>query len=776
MPLSSIKFAPGFDKQSTSYGAEGKWVDGENVRFRYGQPEKIGGWIKLTNDKLIGSARSMFGWTALDGTRYLAIGTDKKLYIYTEGSYFDVTPIRATESSLTNPFVTTSGSAVVTVTDVGHSARQGDFVTFTAASTVGGLDMNAEFEITAVTSSSVYTVTHSSNASSGATGGGSSTATYQIRVGQETNIYGYGWGVSTWNGFVIPTVTDAVNMGSGINSSATTLTVNDGSKFAVNDFIIVDQEIMKVTGKSTNDLTVVRGIAAVGSTTTTSAGSHVAAAHADDAVVTIITSSVGWGEGNPTSDTVLDNRYWVFDSFGEDLLALQSDGALYKWDTSAGTSTRAAVVHANAPTASRFLILSSPDRHIFLLGTETTAGDTSTQDDLFLRFSSQEDPSTWTPARTNSAGSFRIQDGSKIITAVRSRGAILVWTDKSLHSLNFVGQPFVFGLTQLAANCGAVSPNCAVDVNGTSFWMSQEAFFLFDGAVKKLPCSVQDHVFDDFNLTQQRLVFAGLNTDYNEITWFYASSGSNFIDRNVTFNYLEGTWYTNTLARTTWLDRGVYQVPYATEYEPTVVGDNPTVLGATDGATLIYSHEQGVDDEQGAMNCFVKSGDFDLQDGEQILSISRMIPDFKNQKGSANVLLSFSNYSGNSNTDKLNGAITSSATSITLDNASQFDSEGTILLGSEIITYTAKDVNNSNTLTGCSRGTNGTTAAAHVDGAVVTNYTNTRINRSTITPSTDKIDIRGRGRHGSVLISSNAVGDDWRFGTLRLDVKPDGGR
>ena len=775
MPLSSIKFAPGFDKQSTSYGAEGKWVDGENIRFRYGQPEKIGGWVKLTNAKLIGSARSMFGWTSLDGTRYLAIGTDKKLYIYNEGSYFDITPIRATEGSLSNPFKTTDGSAVVTVTDTGHSARQGDFVTFTAASTIGGLDMNAEFEITEIISSTQYKVTHSSNASSTVSaGGGSSTAAYQIRVGQETNVYGYGWGVSTWNGLIQPTVTDAVN--ETFSDSDTTLTVDTGASFSTNDFILINQEILKVTNVSSNDLTVIRGIAAVGSTTTTSAGSHVAAAHADDSVITIITTSVGWGQGNPTSETIIDSRYWVFDSFGEDLLALQSDGALYNWDTSSGTSTRATVVHANAPTASRFLIVSTPDRHVFLLGTETTPGDTSKQDDLFLRFSSQEDTSTWIPSSLNSAGSFRIQDGSKIITAVRSRGAILVWTDKSLHSLNFVGQPFVFGLSQLASNCGAVSPNCAVDVNGTSFWMSQESFFLFDGAVKKLPCSVQDFVFDDFNLTQQRLVFAGLNTDYNEITWFYASSDSNFIDRNVTYNYLEGTWYTNTLARTTWLDRGVYQIPYATEYSPTVVGDTPTVLGATDGSTLVFSHEQGVDDEQAGMNCFIKSGDFDIQDGEQVLSISRMIPDFKNQKGSANVLLSFSNYSGNSNTGKLNGALTTSATSITLDDAAQFDSAGTILIGSEIITYTAKDVNDANVLTGCTRGTNSSTAATHVDGAVVTNYTNTRINRSTVTPTTDKVDIRGRGRHGSVLISSNDVGDEWRFGTLRLDVKPDGGR
>jgi hypothetical protein len=190
----------------------------------------------------------------------------------------------------------------------------------------------------------------------------------------------------------------------------------------------------------------------------------------------------------------------------------------------------------------------------------------------------------------------------------------------------------------------------------------------------------------------------------------------------------------------------------------------------------VFSHEQGLDDDQSAMNCFIKSGDFDIEDGQQILSINRMIPDFKEQKGSADILLSFSNYSGNTNTDKLNGAITSSATSITLDDTTHFDSAGTILIGSEIITYTAKDVNDTNILTGCTRGTNSTTAASHIDVAVVTNYSSTRINRSNITPGTDKVHIRGRGRHGNVLISSNNVGDNWRFGTLRLDVKPDGGR
>ena len=791
MPLASVKFAPGFDKQSTEYGAEGKWIDGENIRFRYGQPEKIGGWVKLFNEKLIGAVRAQFAWTALDGTRHLALGTDRKLYLYVEGAIVDITPIRNPDSdnnttnsvNLTNPFVTTSGSPIVTVTDAAHGATAGDFVTFSNASDVGGLDMNAEFEITSVTSSSVYTVTHSSNASSGATGGGSSTVdcAYQISVGQEVNTYGYGWGISAWNGVAGTVVEDQLN--EALDTSETGIDVDDGSKFANGDFILIDQEIMKVTGVSSNTLTVTRAVVKVGSTTVASAGSHVAATHADNTKVTLIFDAsdttinyTGWNQPSSTSGTVINSRYWVFENFGEDLLALASNGSLFKWDKSSGQTTRAAVV-TNAPTAARHLILSTPDRHVILFGTETTIGTTTTQDDLFLRFSSQEDTNTWSPASTNTAGSFRIQDGSKIMTVVRSRGGILVWTDTSLHSLQFIGAPFVFGLTQIAANCGAISPYSAVDVNGTTFWMSQQSFYMFDGAVRKIPCSVQDYVFDDFSITQQPLIYAGLNSDFNEITWFYASADSSFIDRNVTYNYVEGTWYTNSLARTTWLDYGVYQIPYASEYSPTVVGDTPTVLGATDGSSIIYQHEQGVDDDTEAMECFLQSGDFDIEDGQNILSVSRFIPDFKDQEGSAEVLLTFKDFSQTTSTTALKTAITSSSSTsdITVKKSVNLPSEGTILIGTELITYTS---NNTTTgvLSGIARGASSSTATTHASNKKVTNYTNVRINRSTVTPTTTKIDTRGRARQANVVISSTAIGDKWRYGTLRLDVKPDGGR
>jgi hypothetical protein len=684
-----------------------------------------------------------------------------------------------------DPFVTTSGSPIVTVTDSGHGASAGDFVTFSNADAVGGLDMNAEFEITEIVSSSVYKVTHSSNASSGATGGGSSTVDveYQINVGQEVNIYGYGWGIDAWNGIAnTGRITDQLN--EALDATETGVDVDDGSKFANGDYILVDQEIMKVTGVSSNTLTVTRDLTTNEGTTTVSAGSHDATTHADNTTVTIIfdasdtsINATSWNEAASASETVLDSRYWVFENFGEDLLALQSNGKLFKWDKSGGVTTRAAVVHANAPTASRHLILSTPDRHAILLGTETTIGSTTTQDDLFLRFSSQEDTSTWSPSSTNTAGSFRIQDGSKIITALRSRGSILIWTDTSLHSLQFIGPPFIFGLSQVASNCGAVSPYAAVDVNGTTFWMSQQSFYMFDGAVRKIPCPVQDYVFDDFSITQQPLVYAGLNSDFNEITWFYASQDSDFIDRNVTYNYVEGTWYTNSLARTTWLDYGVYQVPYATEYSPTVTGDTPTVLGATDGSSIIYQHEEGVDNDIEAMECFLQSGDFDIEDGQNILSVSRFIPDFKDQEGSAEVLLSFKDFSQTTSTTALKNAISSasSTSDITLKKSANFPSEGTILIGTELITYTS---NNTTTgvLSGISRAASGSTATTHASNKKVTNYTNVRINRSTVTPTTTKIDTRGRARQANIVISSTAIGDKWRYGTLRLDVKPDGGR
>ena len=608
MPLSKLQFRPGIDKQNTEYGAEGRWIDSDNVRFHYGLPQKVGGWQKLVDDTLIGVARDIHAWTDLSGVRYTALGTDRKFYIYTEGTIGDVTPIRKTTSSISNPF-TTNGTVNVTVTDTGHNAAVGDFVVFDSFSAIDGLDMNAEFEITSITNSNSYVVTQTSNASGSTSGGGGTgNINYQISIGTDASVYGYGWGVGTWN---------------------------NGT----------------------------------------------------------------WNTPRSTSTVTLDGRNWSFDNFGEDLIATVHKGGTFRWDTSAGLNTRATVI-SQAPTTSRFNLVSMPDRHVFLFGTETTIGDANTRDDLFLRFSSQEDFTTWTPTATNTSGSFRIQDGSKIVAAVRSRNAVLVWTDNSLHALQFVGAPFTFSLVELGANCGAVGVHSAVDINGVAYWMSQNSFYLYDGTVKKLPCSVQDYVFEDFSIANYPETYAGINSEFNEITWFYPSAASTQIDRAVTYNYLEKSWHTSNLARTSWSDYGVYQQPYATKYFPNDTATTPTVIGLTAGATTFYEHEVGFDDDGTAMTAFITSGDFDIQDGQQMLSVSRGIPDFKDQVGDATIKLGFKSFPSS----------------------------------------TANEISR------------------------------------TVNTNTTKFDLRGRGRQANVDIRSTDVGANWRYGTLRLDVKPDGGR
>ena len=612
MPLTKIAFAPGIDKQDTEYGAAGRWTDSDFVRFRYGLPEKIGGWIKLIPNTLVGVARDMHAWTDLNGVRYTAIGTDRKLYIYSEGVAYDITPVRGSPGSITG-FTTTNNSATVTVTDPSHGAEVGDFVTISSTSgPVNGIPaatMDAEYEILTVPTGNTYTITAAANATSTGASAATATATYQISVGTAVSQYGYGWGTYQW-------------------------------------------------GKEE------------------------------------------WGTPRSTSNVTIEGRNWSFDTFGEDLLATVSNGGTFRWDTSVGVGTPAAIV-SSAPTLSRFNLVSMPDRHVFLFGTETIIGDETTRDDLFLRFSSQEDYTTWIPTATNTAGSFRIQDGSKIITAVRSRNAVLVWTDTSLNALQFVGAPFTFNLTQIGANCGAVSLHSAVDVNGTAFWMSQNSFYKFDGAISKMPCSVQDYVFEDFSITNQPETFAAVNSEFNEVTWFYTSNDATQIDRYVTYNYLEDCWSTGSLARTTWQDYGVYQKPYATEYSTTTIANNNVINGLTAGATTLFQHETGDDNDTTPIDAFIESGDFDIADGQPFLHIGRGIPNFKNLSGSVDLTLKFKTYP--------------SAT------------------------------------------------------------TSTTVVR-TIVPTTEKFDLRGRGRQANIRIDSDAVGDKWRYGTLRLDVQPDGGR
>jgi hypothetical protein len=556
MPLTNFTIKPGINKEVTDYTGQGQWVDSDNVRFFNGLPQKIKGWDKFVETTIVGVVRDQHAWISLDGTRYDAFGTDRKLYVYEEGLVFDITPIRNTEA-LTDPF-TTNGTATVLVTDAGHGCQQGSFVTFDSFSTIDGLDMNQEFEVTSVVNTSAYTVTHTSTASgSTAGGGGTGNATYQINPGPSFSTSAYGWG------------TDGYGLGA-------------------------------------------------------------------------------WGEPSTVSNVTLEARQWSLDNFGEDLIATQLNGGTYRWDTSSGTSTRAAIV-ANAPTTSRLSLVSSPDRHLVLFGTETTIGNPATQDDLFLRFSDQEDINNYTPTAENTAGSLRIADGSRILAAERSRGQTLVWTDTSLHSLQFIGPPFTFGLRQLGQNCGIIGQHAGIDLNGNSFWMSQDSFYTFDGSVKKLTCTVEQFVFNNINQTASENAFAGHNGEFNEILWFYARTGSDQINAIVAYNYQEGTWWTGTLARTSWIDRETYDNPIATQYLGNTTANNETILGLTSGATQIYLHEQGNDADGQAIDAYLKSGAVQIGQGDDFSFVSKLIPDIQNQSGTLNLDFEFLRYPNDAN-------------------------------------------------------------------------------------------------------------------------------
>ena len=555
MPLVNFRPAPGINKEVTDYTGQGKWTDGDMVRFFQGSAQKIKGWEKFISTTLIGVARDAHAWVGLDGTRLLAVGTDRKLYIVVEGLAYDITPIRETQA-LTNPF-TTNATTFVTVTDTAHGAAKGDFVTFDSFSAIDGLDMNKEFEITSVANNNAYVVTAGS-AASGSTsgGGGSGNAKYQISIGPELSTPAFGWGTDTW-------------------------------------------------------------------------------------------SSGTWGTASSSSNVTLEARQWSLDNFGQILIATVLNGGAFEWDPDDGPTTRAVAI-TNAPTKSRLSLVSTPDRHVLFMGTQPTIGGTNAQDDLLIRFSNQEDKNTYQPTAENTAGSLRIADGSRIVAAERSRGQILVWTDTSLHSLQFIGPPFTFGLRQLGQNCGIIGSHAGVDINGVSYWMSQDSFFLFDGTVKKLPCTVEQFVFNNINITGSENAFAGHNGEFNEIMWFYPRTGSDQINAIVAYNYLEQTWWTGTLARTTWIDKEVFDNPIATEYSSTATANNEVISGLTDGASSVFLHEIGNNGDGQAITAFVKSGVVQIGEGNDFSFVSKLIPDIEDQEGVLNAKLEFKNYPNNS--------------------------------------------------------------------------------------------------------------------------------
>ena len=727
--LQKIGFQPGINKQISETTAEGQWVDCDNVRFRYGTPEKIGGWNQLGNtnqNELTGAGRGLHHFINSLSRKYAIIGTNRILYAFSGGVFYDIHPIQST-TTLTSAFSTTNGSPTVTITyPSAHNLVPGDILLMDNFTAITNSNFSAsdfddkKFMVVSTPTNTTITITMPSNESgSGATTSGGIRIQKYYTVGPAVQAKGFGYGLGSWGGEDAGANTTTLN--GAINSAVTTLTLADASQFPSSgtNFIIIDSEEICYTGVSGNTLTgLTRGVA--GTT---------AASHSDGATVTNSTDYVAWGEA-ASGDLVLEPGMWSLDNFGDKAICLIHDGACFEWDSSLtnATSTRATII-SGAPTASRHMIVSTPDRHLVFFGTETTIGDTSTQDDMFIRFSDQEDINTYVPTATNTAGTQRLADGSQIRGAIRGRDAIYVWTDTALFTQRFVGQPFTFAFSQVGTNCGLAGQNACVEVDGAAYWMSENGFFRYAGRLESLPCLVEDHVYDDINIDSgNQMISAGLNNLFGEVTWFYPSSTSSVVNKMVAYNYFDSSpqrpvWTVGTLARTMWKDSAVFGLPHALSYD----ADTDTsfdVIGNTEGRTTYYEHETGVDQNRNgtitAITANITSGDYDITqsrsstgqqtgvatfrgDGEFIMKIRRFIPDFLSQTGNAQVTLQLRNYPNDTSTSSSLGPFN-------------------------------------------------------------------------ITTSTQKVDTRARARAVALKIENTSTSQDWKLGTFRLDVQPDGRR
>ena len=640
MALIDYKFKPGIDKQDTSVGAQQRWVDSNNVRFRYGLPEKVSGWASLVTNTIVGVARREFAFVDISGNRYVAIGTDKFLLIYFEGQLYDITPLKTTLAAAT--IATTNASAVCNITTgTNHNLAVGDIVLLDNVTLPGGtgyVDADFEdklFQVTGIISATEFTITQSTNATATVSTGGSIDVKPYEQVGPAEQTYGYGWGIDTW-------------------------------------------------------------------------------------------SSGAWGEAASASNVSLEPGLWSLSNYGEVLVATIANGKTFTWNagdaarlTTRASTTTSGFETTNNPTATRITLVSPTTRHLIHLGTETTIGDSTTQDDMFIRFSDQENINLYTPTAVNTAGSQRLQDGTKIIGSLKAKENILVWTDNALYTMKFVGSPFTFGFEQVGTNCGLIGKNAAVEIDGMAFWMSSNGFFMFDGTVKSMPCSVEDYVYDQIDTTKGQQIYAGIDNLHTEVIWYYTTTDSDYNNQYVVYNYGESSnyqmpvWYTGDEARTTWIDATIYPNPIATKFNSTETGTFPVIVGESGlGQTVLFEHHVGTDQvnpdgSTTTVTSFIKSYDFDLNiqgtNGEVFLAMRRFVPDFKDLQGNAKVTLAVKRYPQDSET---------------VTNLSPF----------------------------------------------------------TITSSTEKKDTRARGRFCNIKIENQEVSETWRFGTLRLDLQPDGRR
>jgi hypothetical protein len=733
MALTQIKFAPGVDKQDTSVGAIGRWTDSDNVRWRYGLPEKVGGWQSLLTDSMVGVARKQHAFVDTEGNRYIAIGTDKFLLIYFEGQLFDITPLSTTISAATFTF---NGTTTITITtSAAHNLEDGDIVLLDSVTLPGGTGLNASdfedklFQVITTPTANTFTITFTS-AGSTASGGSVDIKPYD-RVGPAAQTYGYGFGISQYGGTVQGSQTTTLNGAlladtNGTGGSGTAVTVVSTTGFPAAGTIAIANELITYTSKNaTQFLGITRG--AKGTATT---GTSNGQAHSTAETVTDATEFSGWGDAVDAGTITLEPGLWSLSNFGQVLIATIANGKTFTWNAGdaarlsvrASTTTTDFVTTGN-PTATRSTLISPTTRHLIHFGTEVTIGSPTTQDDMFIRFSEQEDINDYSIQATNTAGSQRLQDGTKIMGALVAKENILIWTDNALYTMKFVGAPFTFGFEQVGTNCGLIGKNAAIEIDGVAYWMGSNGFFSFDGTVNTLPCSVEDFVYDDADTTKGQQICAGINNLFTEVTWWYPTQGSDFNNRYVVYNYgvtnnplPMGNWYTGTNTnsiRTTWIDSLVYPKPYATAYNSSGTGSFPAIIGETGlGSSVLFEHESGTDqvNPDGSvttLTSFVQSYDFSLQTdqgaAEYFLAMRRFLPNFKILQGNANITISIADYPADPNT--------------------------------------------------------ATTLSPFV-----------------VNSTTTKVDTRARGRYAAIKIENTGVSESWRFGTFQADLQPDGRR
>ena len=734
MPLQKLQFRPGLNREGTDYSNEGGYFDCDKVRFRSGFPEKIGGWIRLSNDTFLGVCRALWNWVTLNGANLLGVGTNLKYYIEQGGDYNDITPIRATFTTASSPTTnniikTTNGSNVITIDYANYGGISGDFVTISGATAVGGIpatELNAEHQITYV-DLDTFTFTVASNATSTATGGGSSiTMAFQIQTGLDVFIRGTGWGAGTWPSYINTTLTNPFTATSAgvsvltVTQAAHGLTTGAYVYFesiasdpcGINRLVLQKAFPITVTSSSTYTIsTVIGGFTYLTTSTAASGGAVV--------VSTPVAPVRGWGTA---ADVGLGQqlRLWTNDNFGEDLLIAPRGGSVYYWDATTGISVRALLLNTastNAGFAGQFvpnttnqIIGSSIQRFAICFGSNAydPANPNNQFDPLLVRWSDQENPFDWVPQATNQSGEYRLNIGSFIMCARSTRQEILVWSDAAIYSMQYLGPPYVWGFQLLQDNISIMSPNASVTVNNVTYWMGVDKFFSYTGRVETLPCTLWQFVFDDINKDQAFQVFAGSNEAYNEVWWFYCSQNSNQVDKYIIYNYLERVWSYGTMNRTAWLDSGLRQFPMAA-YPP--------------GNKILF-HEANVDDVSGLtpvpIEAYIQSSDFDIGDGHNFGFVWRILPD---------ITFNGSNSNQPSVTMTLRPRQNSGTPYGTADNPRVQSAQN----------YTSRN----------------TYEVQEFDGQVYT---------------------RLRARQMSFRIESTGLGVAWQLGSPRIDIRPDGRR